>query len=199
MGPNGEKGLPKFIVDCISNLIQNGLYIEGLFRRSPSSVMLKQVRAAYDRGNPVNLSDYDIHISAVLLKLFIRELPTPMFPVSTYAKLQQLKQSGKADDKVPVVEFIKKEIVSQVSHNDRVLMKEVFLLLKMVADRHESNKMTPFNLAVVISPNMVRHDDVMQEIAMSAVSSREKDTAMDEALTLGTVVRIMIECYDEVF
>ncbi|KAG0244392.1 hypothetical protein BGX31_009221 [Mortierella sp. GBA43] len=197
MGPNGEKGLPKFIVDCIDHLIKNGLYVEGLFRRSPSSVMLKQARAAYDRGNPVNLADYDIHISAVLLKLFIREVPSPMFPVSAYTKLQQLKQGG--DEKMPVVEFIRKEIVTQVSQNNLMLMKEVFRLLKMVADRHESNKMTAFNLAVVMSPNMVRHEDVMQEIAMSAVSTKDKDSAMEEPLTLGTVVRIMIECYDEIF
>ncbi|KAF9346132.1 hypothetical protein BGX34_004161, partial [Mortierella sp. NVP85] len=199
MGVNGELGLPKFIVDCVGNLIQNGLYVEGLFRRSPSSLMLKQARAAYDRGNPVNLSEYDIHISAVLLKLFIRELPSPMFPISTYAKLQQQKQYASGEDRVPVVEFIRKEIVTQVSHNNVVLMKEVFRLLKMVAERHESNRMTAFNLAVVMSPNMVRHEDVMQEIAMSAVSSKEKESAMEEALTLGTVVRIMIECYDEVF
>ncbi|KAF9941229.1 hypothetical protein BGZ65_004474 [Modicella reniformis] len=169
MGPNGEKGLPKFVQDCISNLIQKGLYVEGLFRRSPSSAMLKQVRAAYDRGSPVNLAEFDIHISA------------------------------QGDDKTSIVEFIKKEIISQVSHNNLVLMMEVFRLLKMVADMHGFNKMTAFNLAVVMSPNMVRHEDVMQEIAMSAVSSREKEFAMEEMLTLGTVVRIIIECYDEVF
>jgi Rho GTPase-activating protein 1 len=100
---------------------------------------------------------------------------------------------------MPVVEFIRKDIVTQVSQNNLMLMKEVFRLLKMVADRHESNKMTAYNLAVVMSPNMVRHEDVMQEIAMSAVSTKEKDSAMEEPLTLGTVVRIMIECYDEIF
>ncbi|KAG9325599.1 hypothetical protein KVV02_004901 [Mortierella alpina] len=198
MGVNGENGLPPFIRDCIGNLIQNGLYVEGLFRRSPSSVMLKQVRAAYDRGNPVNLAEYDIHISAVLLKLFLRELPSPIFPVDLYALLQKPKQEGMAQQKT-VVEFIKTEILTRTTHNNLVLMMEVFRLLKMVADRHESNKMTAHNLALVMTPNMVRHEDVMQEIAMSTVGNRGKDSALDGTLTLGTVVKIMIEHYEEVF
>ncbi|KAF9910734.1 hypothetical protein EC991_005719 [Linnemannia zychae] len=196
MGPNGEKGLPKFIQDCIRNLIENGLYVEGLFRRSPNSAMLKQVRAAYDRGNPVNLTEYDIHISAVLLKLFLRELPEPIFPVYLYALLQQQKRD---DQTRTVTEFIRTEVVTKVTHNNLILMMEVFRLLKLVADRHESNLMTAHNLAIVMTPNMVRHEDVMQEIALSTVSNRNKDSPVDGALTLGTVVKVMIEHYDEVF
>ncbi|KAH7049721.1 Rho GTPase activation protein [Linnemannia elongata] len=196
MGPNGEKGLPNFTQDCIRNLIENGLYVEGLFRRSPSSAMLKQVRAAYDRGNPVNLTEYDIHISAVLLKLFLRELPEPIFPVDLYSLLQQQKRG---EDQKTVAEFIRSEVVTKVTHNNLILMMEVFRLLKLVADRHESNLMTPHNLAVVMTPNMVRHEDVMQEIALSSVGHRDKDAPVDGALTLGTVVKVMIEHYDEVF
>jgi hypothetical protein len=196
MGPNGEKGLPKFIQDCIQNLMENGLYVEGLFRRSPSSVMLKQVRAAYDRGNPINLAEYDIHISAVLLKLFLRELPEPIFPVNLYDLLQQQKRE---DQTRTVVEFIRTELVTKVTHNNLILAMEVFRLLKMVADRHETNLMTAHNLAIVMTPNIVRHDDVMQEIALSSVSHRHKDSPVDGTLTLGTVIKIMIEQYDEIF
>ncbi|ORY97094.1 Rho GTPase activation protein [Lobosporangium transversale] len=213
MGPNGELGLPPFIRDCIQNLIENGLYVEGLFRRSPSSAMLKQVRAAYDRGNPVDLSEYDIHISAVLLKLFLRELPEPLFPMSVFERMKRKKdeehnRSNKTNEddsgekSITVIEFIKTEIISQLSQNSLILAMEVFKLLRMVADRHESNKMTPFNLAVVMTPNIVRHQDVMQEIEMSAVSGQDKDSLLlngSALLTLGTVVRIMIENYEAIF
>ncbi|KAG0350968.1 hypothetical protein BG005_009518 [Podila minutissima] len=197
MGPQGEKGLPVFIQDCISNLIQHGLCVEGLFRRSPSSAMLKQVRAAYDRGNPIFLSEYDIHISAVLLKLFLRELPEPIFPIAIYAQLQQ---QNRADaQKKTTLEFVKTEVVDKVPHNNLILMMEVFRLLKMVADRHEVNKMTTHNLALVMSPNMVRHENVMQEIAMSTVGTREREAVVEGALTLGTVIKFMIEYYEDVF
>jgi len=196
MGPNGENGLPQFIQDCVSNLIANGLYVEGLFRRSPSSAMLKQVRAAYDRGNPVNLSEYDIHISAVLLKLFLRELPEPIFPASIYGVLQETSRNE--GEPMTLLDFIRSEVLSQITPNNLILMMEIFRLLKMVADRHESNKMTPYNLAVVITPNMLRHSDVMQEIALGGVGNKNKDSEVVGAVTLGTVVKVMIESYDEI-
>ncbi|KAG0330617.1 hypothetical protein BG004_002065 [Podila humilis] len=206
MGPNGERGLPVFIQDCIHNLVKNGLYVEGLFRRSPSSAMLKQVRAAYDRGNPIHLAEYDIHISAVLLKLFLRELPEPIFPTSIYSRLQQQQQqqnggtgSNRNYNRMTTLEFVRTQVIEQVPHNNLVLIMEVFRLLKMVADRHESNKMTAHNLALVMTPNMVRHEDVMQEIALSTVGTRDKDAVVEGSLTLGTVIKVMIEHYEEVF
>ncbi|KAG0021009.1 hypothetical protein BGZ80_003214 [Entomortierella chlamydospora] len=197
MGPNGEKGLPLFIQDCIANLTENGLYVEGLFRRSPSSAMLKQVRAAYDRGSPINLAEYDIHISAVLLKLFLRELPDPIFPVTVFEKMHQQRHEDQKE--ITVGEFIKTDIIPQLAHNNLVLTMEVFRLLKMVADRHESNKMTASNLAIVLTPNLVRHNDVMLEIAMSGVSNKDRHSILDKSLTLGTVTRIMIESYSDIF
>ena len=67
MGFDGEKGgLPRVVKDCIQYLRSTGglricnnvlvlmsslgLQDEGLFRRSPNSVMLKQAQQAYDRG-----------------------------------------------------------------------------------------------------------------------------------------------------
>ncbi|KAF9577658.1 hypothetical protein BGW38_007002, partial [Lunasporangiospora selenospora] len=202
MGPNGEQGLPRVAQDCIANLIRNGLYVEGLFRRSPSSSMLKQVRAAYEIGSPIDLSEYDIHISAVLLKTFLRELPEPIIPTSLYPKLQQRQETSKAEGgtKKTVLQFIKSEIIADLPHNNLVLVMEVFSLLRMVADRHESNKMTAHNLALVMAPNMVRHEDVMQEIALSAVGNLERTAVMDgSVLAMGTIIKAMIEYYDDVF
>ena len=72
MGYDGEKGgIPRVVKDCIQYLRETGnsfsrvdktrrghlmhsillgLQDEGLFRRSPSSALLKQVQQAYDRG-----------------------------------------------------------------------------------------------------------------------------------------------------
>lgn len=52
MGFDGEKGsVPRVIKDCTQFLRETGLEEEGLFRRSPASVMLTQAQEAYDRGS----------------------------------------------------------------------------------------------------------------------------------------------------
>ncbi|OBZ68840.1 hypothetical protein A0H81_11269 [Grifola frondosa] len=59
MGFDGEKGgLPRVVKDCIQYLRECGLQEEGLFRRSPSSVLLKQAAQAYDRGHVVSLTTF---------------------------------------------------------------------------------------------------------------------------------------------
>ena len=55
-----------------------GLDKEGIFRKSPSSDELSFVKKAFNAGEKVDLTAYDIDLSAALLKVFIRELPTPL-------------------------------------------------------------------------------------------------------------------------
>ncbi|CAG8661628.1 9231_t:CDS:2, partial [Scutellospora calospora] len=90
MGTEGENGLPRVVRDCVAYLRSEGLETEGVFRRSPSSVLLRQAKEAYDRGNPVNLEDYGVHVAAVLLKMFFNALPVPVFPMETYDTLKQI-------------------------------------------------------------------------------------------------------------
>lgn len=67
-----------------------GLSEEGLFRRSPNSTTLRQVKDAYDRGQVVSLDRFDDpHLAAVLLKKYIRDLPEPLFPEALYPVVQQ--------------------------------------------------------------------------------------------------------------
>ena len=62
-----------------------GLHEEGLFRRSPSSALLRAAQEAYDRGNVVSLESFgDPHLAAVLIKKFLRDLPSPVFGEGMY-------------------------------------------------------------------------------------------------------------------
>ncbi|KAF8992208.1 hypothetical protein BDZ89DRAFT_141317, partial [Hymenopellis radicata] len=65
MGASGENSaLPRPIKDAIQYLRETGLYEEGLFRRSPSSALLRAAQDAYDRGNVVNLETFgDQHLA----------------------------------------------------------------------------------------------------------------------------------------
>ncbi|KAI9140696.1 divergent CRAL/TRIO domain-containing protein [Paraphysoderma sedebokerense] len=50
MGPKGEKGIPSAIRICVEFLEKEGIEVEGIFRRSPSSAELKVVKADLNNG-----------------------------------------------------------------------------------------------------------------------------------------------------
>lgn len=73
--------------------VKKGLDKEGLFRKSPSSEELKQVKNKFNYGEQVNLSDHDMDVSAALLKVFLRELPTSVITTQQNAELAKLINS----------------------------------------------------------------------------------------------------------
>ncbi|KAJ2732838.1 hypothetical protein H4R23_002752, partial [Coemansia sp. Cherry 401B] len=68
---------PRAVRQCISYIRQHGLATEGLFRRSPPSTALRAAKDGFNRGQHVDLALAGVHVACVLLKVFVRELPTP--------------------------------------------------------------------------------------------------------------------------
>ncbi len=61
-----------------------GTEIEGIFRRSANASTVKTVQKKFNAGEPVNFRDHDIHVPAVILKTFLRELPEPILTYDLY-------------------------------------------------------------------------------------------------------------------
>ncbi|NXX57070.1 RHG08 protein, partial [Scopus umbretta] len=77
--------IPPVMKETVSYLKRKGLQVEGLFRRSASIQTIKDVQKLYNQGKSVNFDDYhDIHIPAVILKTFLRELPQPLLTFECY-------------------------------------------------------------------------------------------------------------------
>lgn len=79
--------------------------------------MLRQIRDAYDRGQPVSLSSFnDPHIPAVLLKKFFRDLPTPVFPDFTYSTIQGCPYPTNEDNEAnrACVDYIRMNVIPLV-------------------------------------------------------------------------------------
>uniref|UniRef100_A0A8C7XAG4 Rho-GAP domain-containing protein n=1 Tax=Oryzias sinensis TaxID=183150 RepID=A0A8C7XAG4_9TELE len=82
--PDGDP-VPMVMKDTINFLSEQGVEIEGIFRRSANVTLVKEVQAKYNSGEPVNFRDMeDVHLAAVILKTFLRELPEPLLTFQLY-------------------------------------------------------------------------------------------------------------------
>nr|XP_045219408.1 rho GTPase-activating protein 8 isoform X8 [Macaca fascicularis] len=80
--------IPPVLRFTVTYLRQKGLRTEGLFRRSASVQTVREIQRLYNQGKPVNFDDYgDIHIPAVILKTFLRELPQPLLTFQAYEQI----------------------------------------------------------------------------------------------------------------
>ncbi|KAJ1848751.1 hypothetical protein LPJ70_000861, partial [Coemansia sp. RSA 2708] len=192
---------PRAVRQCISYIRQHGLATEGLFRRSPPSTALRAAKDGFNRGQHVDLALAGVHVACVLLKVFVRELPTPVFGDAagscSYDTVRALPQAPKVDDTEAARQmdevrerYVREVVLGAVRREVRVLLCYVFALLALVARNEAGTRMTAYSLAVVWAPNMARTDDPMQDVAMCAAGN---------AATVGGVVQLMVQGFERVF
>ncbi|KAJ2840832.1 hypothetical protein FBU31_000090 [Coemansia sp. 'formosensis'] len=200
--PRGSVTLPRPIRECIAYLRHHGIATEGLFRRSPPSTVLRAAKDAYNRDQPVDLELGGVHVAAVLLKLFFRELPDPIFSLSSYATIRALPASMTVDnnnnaDVAKQMDSVRARYVEEVvlasslTNECRLLLCFTCALLAIVARNEETNRMSAFNLAIVWAPNLARSANPVADVAMCS--------AGPSAATVGSVIQIMVSCFDSVF
>ncbi|KAI0826955.1 Rho GTPase activation protein [Trametes gibbosa] len=221
MGFDGEKGgLPRVVKDCIQYLRSTGLHDEGLFRRSPNSVLLKQAAQAYDRGHVVSLETFgDPHLAAVLLKKYLHDLPEPVFPERLYPVIRRCPPPSSDPSDMSSILYIRETLLPELPPCVYILLSNVLHLLYEVQLRSASNRMDAHNLTVVICPNLVSSSNPMRDVMMCAVPNAptffdaartggpiapahpmHNAAALAEGkTTLGVVIKLCIERYYEIF
>ncbi|TCD61399.1 hypothetical protein EIP91_008520, partial [Steccherinum ochraceum] len=216
MGYDGEKGgIPRVVRDCIVFLRESGMQEEGLFRRSPSSALLRQVQQAYDRGHVVSLETFaDPHLAAVLLKKYLRDLPEPLFPESMYPTIRRCPAPTTDPNDMSSIMYIRDTLLPEIPHCAYILLSHVLHLLHEVSLRSASNRMDAHNLAVVICPNLVKSSSPVRDVMMCSVPgspslipgqpAQPAPTANSAVLaegktTLGLVIKLCIQRYYEIF
>ncbi|RKP15189.1 hypothetical protein BJ684DRAFT_14532 [Piptocephalis cylindrospora] len=165
----GDGGLPRVVDDCIKYIREHGLDVEGIFRRSPSSSALKAARGGYDRGERVDLEEYDEHVAAVLLKLFLRELPSPLFPPPLYGLAKEAFPPGKstATHEEMAEAVARSGILLEMGGCEREILRAVTGLLGEVTRHMGTNGMTSRNLTIVFAPNLTRGPDPVEDMTLS--------------------------------
>ena len=165
--------LPRVVKDSIS-LISDHLQTVGLFRVSPSVKILGKVKTAYNNGDPGNFAldiVNDVHLACSLLKMFVRELPKPIFDDDQCKELKNLKNTPSDS----LSRLIQSKILQKLGKAEFILLKEILGLLHKVELNSVSNKMDSKNLVVVWSPNFIntpnddydhlKHNSILQGLS----------------------------------
>ncbi|XP_053912169.1 rho GTPase-activating protein 8 isoform X2 [Cuculus canorus] len=143
--------IPPVMKETVSYLKSKGLQVEGLFRRSASIQTIKDVQKLYNQGKSVNFDDYhDIHIPAVILKTFLRELPQPLLTFECYDHVIGITS---VESSLRVTRC--KQIVQELPEHNYVVLKYLICFLHMVSQESLYNRMTASSLACVFGLNLI--------------------------------------------
>lgn len=195
----GQRRLPRVLRETTTFLcLGDNLKQEGIFRVPTHSVLLTVLRESYDRGQnfivwkegdvsyvqprmdktalaQVHQADaYGVHAAASLIKVWYRELQTPIFPESCYDRLRKsfgTQEDISIDDLVTLIS--PQSSSSVLSETSRIILTWHLLpLLSKISSFEASNKMTMENLAICFAMALVRGTDQLQDAKMTSVIRR---------------------------
>ncbi|NWZ76381.1 RHG01 protein, partial [Poecile atricapillus] len=151
-----QSAVPLVVRDTIAHLLEHALNTEGIFRRSANTQVVREVQQKYNMGVPVDFQEYeDVHLPAVILKTFLRELPEPLLTFGLYSHVV----SFQSVEEVKRVDIVRKTLQDLPEENYQVL-RLLTAFLVQVSAHSDRNKMTNTNLAVVFGPNLLWAKDV---------------------------------------
>ncbi|XP_076008484.1 rho GTPase-activating protein 1 [Genypterus blacodes] len=160
--------VPVVMRDTIGFLSEQGLEIEGIFRRSANVTLVKEVQLKYNSDDPVSFREMeDIHLAAVILKTFLRELPEPLLTYHLYNDIVNFN-SVSSDNQVAVM----KKLLETLPEENYASLRYLVTFLAQVSSNSEVNKMTNSNLAVVFGPNLLwGRDNAMSLSAIGPINN----------------------------
>lgn len=160
--------VPVVMRDTISFLSERGLEMEGIFRRSANVTLVKEVQLRYNSGEVVNFYEMeDVHLAAVILKTFLRELPEPLLTYHLYNDIVNFT-SVSEESQVTVM----KTLVETLPEENYASLRYLITFLAQVSASNEINKMTNSNLAVVFGPNLLwGRDNAMSLSAIGPINN----------------------------
>ena len=149
----------------------NGKGTEGIFRVAANDAQINKLRYALDTPGHLNYAESlcksDAHVSACLLKQWLRELPEPVIPGSVYE--EALTTAGDPKAALALVDEKLDALRKRVLY---FLIK--FLRTFLSPDVQAATKMGASNLATVFAPTMLRAES-QDALDMLSKSQTEAD------------------------
>lgn len=148
--------VPKVVELLLLHVEINGLYTEGIYRKSGSTCRARELHQIMETDpEKPSLDNYPIHTITGLVKRWLRELPDPLMTFSLYNDFLHAVELPEKSERIKAV-YQKVEELPPANFN--TLERLIFHLVR-VAKEEEHNKMSPSSLAIVFAPCILRPKD----------------------------------------
>ncbi|RMC12885.1 hypothetical protein DUI87_10410 [Hirundo rustica rustica] len=143
--------LPQPIQDLLTILYMKGPSTEGIFRKAANEKARKELKEDLNKGGNVDLKSKSVHLLAVVLKDFLRNIPSKLLSADLYEKWMQALEKPTKQEKIEEL----KGVADKLPRPNLVLLKLLLSVLHHISQNAETNKMDSSNLAICIGPNML--------------------------------------------
>ncbi|XP_069381533.1 rho GTPase-activating protein 27 isoform X2 [Paralichthys olivaceus] len=147
--------IPTFVQKCIRAVERRGLDVDGIYRVSGNLAVIQKLRHKADHEEQLDLDDglwQEIHVITGALKLFLRELPEPLFPFSCFDKFIAAIQVADHNLRVSYM----KDLVRSLPLPNHDTMELLFKHLRKVTEHKDCNRMSVQSVAIVFGPTLLR-------------------------------------------
>ncbi|XP_055674972.1 T-cell activation Rho GTPase-activating protein-like, partial [Falco peregrinus] len=145
-----DNTLPRPIQELLAVLRQQGPATEGIFRRAAGGTELRQLREALDRGKDIDVGSQPALLLAVILKDFLRSIPTKLLVVDLYEDWMAAMERASKQARVEEL----KAVADKLPAANLLLLKRLMALLQHIGHNAATSRMSCSNLAICVGPNL---------------------------------------------
>eukprot|EP01091_Cochliopodium_minus_P012252 TRINITY_DN367_c0_g1_i1.p1 TRINITY_DN367_c0_g1~~TRINITY_DN367_c0_g1_i1.p1 ORF type:complete len:1043 (-),score=301.79 TRINITY_DN367_c0_g1_i1:16-3144(-) len=163
-------GVPGVVEMCGECVLKNGRNIEGIFRVATNIDSRNKAKESFNQSsaNLIDLKKFsnegDVPIlAASLLKDYLRDLPAPLLRFEHYQDFLQAQDTFETEGRSKTREEAKtnyitnlKNIIAKLQEDHQHLLFYMLKIMNLTSQNSSVNKMTAFNLAIVLAPNILR-------------------------------------------
>jgi len=152
-----ERGtVPTIVRRCTERVEQMGVEEPGLYRVPGRQADVRRLKEMFITDGHAQIPEdvKDVNTVASLLKLYLREMPEPLFTNALHSELIEAAKAATADDSAAFVGVLRK---LPTAHLDTVC--HLFRHLRVVHAAAATNKMTAENLGTCFGPSIVSPTD----------------------------------------
>ncbi|TFK57655.1 RhoGAP-domain-containing protein [Heliocybe sulcata] len=177
----GEGETPRIIELCIQEVDKKGLEVEGIYRVSGRHAVVQALQRKFERNEQTfkfNSVADDVFAVSSLLKLYLRELPEPLF---RFPLQERIQHSEDLEDHKSSNFALLRSKMRRLPPVHQATLRAVVEHLARVCALSEKNKMDAKNLAIVFGTVIFGEDEMSKGADLLSLQSM-KDSLMEDLI-----------------